>query len=373
MLAFLLAKPTQFDAPFFRWMHSNRSEIPFVVFYWRNCTPAAGKLAAAGTDTETGSSLSWGIDLLAGYDWLQANDADPSGFDNMLRQYGVRYLLCNGWKGGFDPLIKVAQQAGISLGLRIDSVVWEKTAIEMTVRRLYLKKMYRGFSHFFSSGKVGDEYLAAIGIPQEKWKRWPYCVDADFFSPAPGRSGEAVSLRQRYNLYEKPLILAVCKWVDRENPLELLRAFIQLNDAGLQLVMVGDGPRRRKMELLKATAPHLSILFTGYLPFAQLPAWYALTRVFVHPARYEPWGVSVHEAIAAGCAVVASNRVGSGYDLIREGHNGFQYASGDVNALSQCLGKALQLPRDQVENANQAILSQWNYAVLSKEFEGLEG
>jgi glycosyltransferase involved in cell wall biosynthesis len=168
---------------------------------------------------------------------------------------------------------------------------------------------------------------------------------------------------------ETQVILAVCKWVDRENPVELLRAFIKLNNPSLQLVMIGDGPLRSKMEALKATVPGLSIFFTGYVPYADLPAWYALARVFVHPARYEPWGVSVQEAMASGCSVIASNRVGSGFDLIREGKNGFMYAAANVEALAQSMQKALVLDRQQVAETNADIMLQWNYRTLSGAFE----
>lgn len=365
MLAFLLAKPTQFDAPFFRWMQAHKPHLPFVVYYWQ---PVG---SSADTDTETGASLTWGIDLLGGYNWRQADPEDAEGFAAMLQQDGIRYLVCNGWKSGFSPLVKVARQAGIVLGLRIDSVLWGKTAIEITVRRLYLKLAYSPFRHFFSSGRVGDAYLGAIGVPPEKWKRWPYCVDVDFFSRTSACLQEAAGLRVKSGIDERPVVLGVCKWVDRENPLELLEAFIKLNNPGLQLVMIGDGPLRSRLEGLQKANPHLSIVFPGYVPYRQLPAWYALAKVFVHPARHEPWGVSVHEAIASGCMVVASSRVGSAYDLIREGSNGYQYPSGDVNALSHCMKLALQLSPGKAEETNHEVLSHWHYAAMAMEFDGL--
>ncbi len=369
MLAFLLAKPTQFDAPFFRWMHANRRDIPFLVYYWQPVGPGIGGTAA--TDAETGSALSWGIDLLDGYNWQQANPDDPDGFGLLLRQAGVRYMVCNGWKSGFAPLIKAARAAEIPLGLRIDSVVWGKTAIEMTIRRFYLGIRYRLFAHFFSSGTVGDEYLAAIGIQGSRCKRWPYCVDAGFFKRNAERISESESIRQQYTLDDRPVILSVCKWVNREHPLEILRAFIRLNDPGLQLVMIGNGPLRAEMLAIRQKASHLSICFTGYVPYAQLPAWYALARVFVHPAQYEPWGVSVQEAMASGCALVASNRVGSGYDLIKTSLNGYQYPSGDEEALMQLLAKALALPAETVQKTHADILSVWNYDEICRQFEGL--
>jgi glycosyltransferase involved in cell wall biosynthesis len=359
MLSFLLSKPTQFDAPFFRWLHANRPEMPFVVYYWQPVQHAAA------TDTETGASLQWGIDLLGGYPWVQVHAKNPDAFATRLRQDGVRYLISNGWKAGFAPLVAVAQKAGIPLGLRIDSVLWDKPKYEILLRRIYLHRAYKPFRHFFSSGTVGDDYLRAIGIPQTQWRRWPYCVDVDFFRTNAERLAAAGALRQQYGLDARPVVLSVCKWVPRENPLELLKAFTILSPANLQLVMIGDGPLRPEMEALRARYPHLTIVFPGYMPYVQLPDWYALSTVYVHPAQYEPWGVSVHEAIAAGCRVVASNRVGSGYDLIIQGANGFQYPVGDVAGLAQYIEKAILLPEDVLTISNEEILTKWQYEAVA--------
>lgn len=357
-LAFLLAKPTQFDAPFFRWMHANRPDLPFVVYYWK---PVGD---AGNTDTETGSALEWGFDLLQGYNWFQANPEEPDQFGEKLRQSEVRCVISNGWKAGFAPLIQSVVKAGIPLGLRIDSVVWEKPWYEMFMRRWWLRRAYKPFSHFFSSGTVCDGYLRAMGIKANRLKRWPYCIDVAFFAPTKQREMEGVTLKQRYRIDDRPIILGVCKWLPRENPMELLDAFIKLNDTGLQLVMVGDGEQRPVLEAKRAAHPHLTITFTGYVPYADLPGWYAVANVFVHPARYEPWGVSVHEAIAAGKRVVVSSRVGSGYDLLVEGKNGFMYPVGNTNRLAQCIAAALQLPENDVQMANEAILREWDYETV---------
>jgi glycosyltransferase involved in cell wall biosynthesis len=337
--------------------------MPFVVFYWYP--------VGMDADTETGKTLSWGFNLLEGYVWHQTDAAHPERFAAQLRQYGVRYLVSNGWKDGFSPLIGVAREAGVVCGLRIDSVIWGRSSLEMWIRRKVLGYAYRGFRHFFSSGMVGDQYLQALGIGSEKIRRWPYCVDVDFFLPTPQRQAEAHDLAQRYGLDERPVLLAVCKWLPRENPLELLQGFVQMQEEGLQLVMIGDGEQAHEMQTLRQAHPRLSITFPGYVPYTQLPVWMALARVFVHPARYEPWGVSIHEALAAGCRLVASNRVGSAYDLILPGQNGFLYPSGDVPALCEALRGALSIPTDAVQQSRAALLSQWHYAAVSKNFEGL--
>jgi glycosyltransferase involved in cell wall biosynthesis len=365
MLAFLLAKPTQFDSPFFKWMHTHRKDVPFVVFYWKPVE------TSSDTDRETGASVTWGFNLLEGYPWQQADPKNMAFFGVQLRQSGIRYLVCNGWKEGFAPLIATAAKQGVRLGLRIDSVVWDKSPIEMRIRRLWLGRAYRPFSHFFSSGSLGDEYVRAMGYGEEKIRRWPYCVDVDFFAPGEEHSRQATAFKTKYGLDERPVVLAICKWIERENPLELLQAFVQLNDQGIQLVMIGDGLLRGQMETLRNEYPELSIIFPGYVAYNELPAWYALTRVFVHTANCEVWGVSMHEAIAAGCAVIGSTRVGSGYDLIQHGQNGFQYPLGNLPALVQCLQAALTLPPETIERTNKTILKDWNYAAMVKAFEGL--
>ncbi len=365
MLAFLLAKPTQFDSPFFKWLHTHRTDMPFVVFYWRPVQQSAA------TDGETGASVSWGFDLLAGYPCLQVNPDDPESFLKQLRQSGVLYLVSNGWKDGFARLIEGAVKEGVQVGLRIDSVVWDKGALEMRIRRMWLGRAYKPFSHFFSSGTVGDEYLLAMGYGKEKIRRWPYCIDVDFFTRTDARRQEADTLRQSYGLDERPVVLSVCKWLERENPLELLQAFVQLNDPGIQLVMIGDGILKGQMVALKEKYPALSITFPGYVPYAQLPGWYAASRLFVHTASCEVWGVSIHEAMASGCAVIGSTRVGSGYDLIRQGQNGFQYSLGDVQALGQSIVSSLSLSSETLAATNQSVLHDWNYAAMVPSFTGL--
>jgi glycosyltransferase involved in cell wall biosynthesis len=45
----------------------------------------------------------------------------------------------------------------------------------------------------------------------------------------------------------------------------------------------------------------------GRLPSADMQRWLSRASVFVHPARYEPFGLSVLEAARAGCALVLSD------------------------------------------------------------------
>jgi glycogen synthase len=49
---------------------------------------------------------------------------------------------------------------------------------------------------------------------------------------------------------------------------------------------------------------HLPLRTLGRLPARELANWYARAAIYALPARYEPFGLSVLEAAAAGCALV---------------------------------------------------------------------
>ena len=49
------------------------------------------------------------------------------------------------------------------------------------------------------------------------------------------------------------------------------------------------------------------IIFTGYVPFEDLPAIYTMAEVMAFPSLYEGFGLPVIEAMACGTPVVTSN------------------------------------------------------------------
>ena len=90
----------------------------------------------------------------------------------------------------------------------------------------------------------------------------------------------------------------------------LLRAAAQISKQGqkLRLLIVGDGPQRRKLERLAGQLGIGDITeFRGEIPHDDVPAVLAELDIFAMPSLAEGFGVAALEAAATGLPVVASD------------------------------------------------------------------
>nr|WP_090346056.1 glycosyltransferase family 1 protein [Mycolicibacterium malmesburyense]CRL78666.1 glycosyltransferase [Mycolicibacterium malmesburyense] len=145
------------------------------------------------------------------------------------------------------------------------------------------------------------EDLTAHGIPRvHKWGRG---VDITGFAPSACDDG----LRRRWSPDGKPIVGFVGRLAP-EKHVERLAILAHRDD--LQLVIVGDGIDRCKLENLLPSA-----VFTGALYGPELAAAYASMDVFVHPGEHETFCQVVQEAMASGLPVIAPN-AGGPRDLV---------------------------------------------------------
>lgn len=357
-IAFVVERPTQFEAPFYRHAAADPGHHLRVLY----TDPLVG---GSTFDPEMKRHVSWGFDLLEGYDhavlpaqgrvrWLAAE----------LRRERYDLVIVNGYtQRAYLTAAALARRAGIPTGLRIDSVLSGKPRRERAKRLLFSTGLMRLYRLFFGVGTLTLEYLRFFGVPEERTALFPYAIDVEGF-----RRRSALSPDQRAQVRAKlgipaeaRLLLSVAKLHPREAPWDLLRAFARRSDPDLWLVIAGDGPLRRELETFVRARGLQRVLFIGYTAYPQLPHLYAAADLFVHAAREERWGVSVQEALACGLPVVASSRVGAGYDLIEIGGNGFVYVAGDDEELALRIGAALALAPERVIERSRDVLARWDY------------
>ena len=130
---------------------------------------------------------------------------------------------------------------------------------------------------------------------------------AESTSPASRRRPATNRCAREWSPDGKPIVGFVGRLAP-EKHVERLAALAGRDD--LQLVIVGDGVDRAKLETALPTA-----VFTGALYGEELATAYASMDVFVHPGEHETFCQAVQEAMASGLPVIAPD-AGGPRDLV---------------------------------------------------------
>lgn len=126
------------------------------------------------------------------------------------------------------------------------------------------------------------------------------------FQPLP--PAEVTRFREAQGLPER-FILYLGTLEPRKNLLTLVRAFAQLRDPALHLVLAGGkgwlyAPLFAEVERLNLQT---RVHFPGYIPPETQTLWYNAASVFAYLSHYEGFGLPVVEALACGTPVLAAN------------------------------------------------------------------
>jgi len=145
----------------------------------------------------------------------------------------------------------------------------------------------------------------------------------------------------------------------------LLLAYAQVNKQHpTTLLIVGEvrqGDDTKLFDEFRNANPQFPITITGYIPPSDLPAYYSLIDVFVHPSLRDGMPNAVLEAMACEKAVIATP-VGGTKDILEDGKNGVLVNVNDANMLAE---KILELLEDSEKrsvlgkNARELIASRF--------------
>lgn len=394
-IAFIVEFPTQFEVPFYQYVNERlkAESLRLKAEGGRRKVMGFGSLPAGQADAqpdigfdfhviynntdqqdyhdvELEKKVGWGFNLYEGYTYFIADKNDiVNSISVILDREKYDFVILNGYKNSYQGLAEACKKRHIKIALRIDAVGYHLTPLQFLLRRLYLPYAYRHFDHFFAVGSETRKYLKRLGFSNERIHYFSYATDDAWFAQQSEDQEAVQSIKDQWGIQAEKIILSVAKFVPRESPWDLLKAFVALNNPELALVLVGDGVEMANLKAFADQYPHLAIYFTGYVPYPQLPHYYGMSSIFVHPAQHEPWGVSVQEALACGCAVIASDKVGAAVDLIQEGKNGFIYPFGNSEILSSQIIQCLDLTESILEKSTNAILKKWNYAAMWEEIQ----
>jgi 1,2-diacylglycerol 3-alpha-glucosyltransferase len=156
-------------------------------------------------------------------------------------------------------------------------------------------------------------------------------IDLEQFRP----SGEARDIRRKYRIPPGPTLLFVGR-LDPEKKLEQVLKAVALAGrlTAFTLVVVGRGARSSALRSLsKQLGIEHRVVFTGFVPEADLPCLYQVSRCFIIASVAELLSLATLQALASGLPVIAANAGALG-ELVQDNVNGFLFDPGDITTMS---------------------------------------
>ncbi len=203
----------------------------------------------------------------------------------------------------------------------------------------------------------------------------------------PGAGGAAVRARLGIGA-DIPVVLCVSRLVPRKGQDTLIEAWPQVlaalsGKARPVLLIVGDGPYAPGLHrLARRHGVADSVIFTGSVPLAELPAYYDAGNVFSMPCRTRRGGLDVEglgivylEASATGLPVIGGDS-GGAPDAILPGETGYVVAGGDAGELAGRIVELLSDPGAAATMGEKGLAwvdQEWRWDLVSARLAGILG
>jgi glycosyltransferase involved in cell wall biosynthesis len=204
----------------------------------------------------------------------------------------------------------------------------------------------------------------------------PNGVDTELFKPLPRNNALAKSL----NLINEKQAAATSRVIgfvgelrDKKGLRPLLSAYAQVNKKHpATLLIVGNiraGEDKQIFEDFKYSHPKTQVIVTGFVSPQDLPAYYSVIDVFVHPSLRDGLPNALLEAMACEKPVIATP-VGGIVDAIMDCKNGKLVLTNNVDELANAMDELLtneNLKKKLGSAARQTIM---NTFTLQSELDG---
>ncbi len=218
-----------------------------------------------------------------------------------------------------------------------------------------------------------NRFAAAFG-PRTAFERLPSGVDVERFRPDPEAGAR---IRARHGIAaDQPLIVCISRLVSRKGQDSLIASLPAVLEGlpDARLMIVGSGPyegRLRALAYAAGVAGH--VIFTGAVPYGELPDHYNAATVFAMPARTRGGGLDVEglgivylEAQACGVPVIAGDS-GGAPETVVDGVTGVVVDGRDRDALAAAVTGICadaERARRMGEEGRRHVVKHWTWEVM---------
>jgi len=195
----------------------------------------------------------------------------------------------------------------------------------------------------------------------------PNGVDAELFKPLKKNMtlAEGLGLVEKNNQGKEIVIGFVGELREKKGMETLLTGYAMITKRrSAALLIIGEvraGDDRKLYDEFVSANPNAKTVVTGYVSHKDLPAYFALMDIFVHPSLRDGLPNAVLEAMACEKVIVATN-VGGMKDLLADSVNGLIVNVQDAEGLAARTLEALDSPEKAAtisRSARETVLSRF--------------
>jgi glycosyltransferase involved in cell wall biosynthesis len=284
-----------------------------------------------------------------------ARTFSPAAVAHALRSRPDVVLLHSALHAGDLAVLAACRARGVPTVCRPETLSDREQG---TPRFLVRSRILRSVDALCAIGTRARSRLIEAGVPDYRVVMSPYTVDVDRF--AESRAVRREAARARVGIPEAlPVVLFAGKLVDRKRPLDVVRA-LRLLEQPARLVIAGCGQLGDEV-IAEARRLRIPLTQLGFVNQSEIPYVYRAADVLVLPSEWEPWGLAVNEAMAAGTPTICSTGVSAGDDLVRPVSEALVHPIGDEAAIATALSYVLSVPSKDLERRVTERIDQWTY------------
>ncbi len=249
------------------------------------------------------------------------------------------FMVVAGW--AVSDFVWVSRKVQVSLNIPIvaySDTQWRST-FRQKINSLFSKWYLRGaFTHLWVAGFYQYEYARKLGFPHDKIIFNALSCDIQLFNQC--------SIEQKKKKYPK-IFLFVGRFVE-DKGLDLLMAAWEkiIDKKGWTITLVGSGHLKQKF-INKS-----GVLLKEFMSQNALLSEMQQAGCFILPSIFEPWALVIHEAVASGLPIIATNVCGAAPHLIISGYNGYQ-VNPCWESIKIAMEKVINMDSDQLINFSE--------------------
>ncbi len=261
--------------------------------------------------------------------FFSRSDFDDDQLSNLLEELQPDLIFCAGWLDkGYIRVLR--SMNSVKRVLTMDNQ-WRSTPRQQLARLASKFNFLRMFDAVWVPGEKQKTFAQKLGFKEAQIQMGFYSADLNYFNAV-----YQSSIRAKEKGFPH-VFLYLGRYAPEKGVDMLIEAFEELKkeqDNDWKLICAGTGKLRGNYKDTK------DIQHLGFVQPYDLDAPMSAAGVFVLPSTFEPWGLVVHEASAAGLPLIVTDVVGAAGQFATE-ENALLIDAGSKASLKQALANIM--------------------------------